>query len=411
MLAGDPVPRGAERGAAVEGGGRARRGRRRGRGRRAEAAAGPVEEAVQPSPVRVATSARGEATQGGAADERSRAASAGSPARGRARGRRARRARRGARRWRGGGAARRQEAEGRAATSTAARTARPRSAAPWRPAGGSTSPGAGRGGRPGCRRAAGPSGPPPGRGAEQAEQLRAGRLAGADRQDRGVEALLPGEELARGGCRRRRRGCRGRGCPRGRARPASGRRRRRCGLGREVSWAEGSWTSARTRSLPRAMPVRIRSVASSAPSKSETTRSEPVVGDDPGGFGQRGVEAAGHRRRPGPRRRGRGCGRRRGRGGGARRRVSGARGRWRFRCGRGRGRRRSPAEDAPGGEGGDFGGGDGLHVEDGAKEHRLALVDEDERRAVAFLAGDADVRAPVRAVTFQSMARTSSPGR
>ena len=50
------------------------------------------------------------------------------------------------------------------------------------------------------------------------------------------------------------------------------------------------------------------------------------------------------------------------------------------------------AEDAPGGERGDLGGGDRLHVEDGAEEHRLALVDEDERRAVAFLAGDADVR-------------------
>ena len=54
---------------------------------------------------------------------------------------------------------------------------------------------------------------------------------------------------------------------------------------------------------------------------------------------------------------------------------------------------RSPcAEDAPGGERGGLGGGDRLHVEDGAEEHRLALVDEDQRRAVALLAGDADVR-------------------
>ena len=69
------------------------------------------------------------------------------------------------------------------------------------------------------------------------------------------------------------------------------------------------------------------------------------------------------------------------------------------------------AEDAPGGQRGGLGGGDRLHVEDGAEEHRQALVDEEERRAVALLAGDADVGAPVRAVTFQSMARTSSPGR
>ena len=50
------------------------------------------------------------------------------------------------------------------------------------------------------------------------------------------------------------------------------------------------------------------------------------------------------------------------------------------------------AEDAPGGEGGGLGGGDRLHVEAGAEEHRLPLVDEEERRAVALLAGDAHVR-------------------
>ncbi len=53
---------------------------------------------------------------------------------------------------------------------------------------------------------------------------------------------------------------------------------------------------------------------------------------------------------------------------------------------------RSPGEDAPGGERGDLGGGGGLHGADRAEEHRLPLVDENERRAVALLLRDPHVR-------------------
>ena len=85
-----------------------------------------------------------------------------------------------------------------------------------------------------------------------------GRLAGADREDRGVEAFLPGEQPLRAARRRR-----------------LARLRAHTGVGEVeldlqaavadddaallgISWAEGSWTRARTRSLPRAMPVRMR---------------------------------------------------------------------------------------------------------------------------------------------------------
>jgi hypothetical protein len=49
-------------------------------------------------------------------------------------------------------------------------------------------------------------------------------------------------------------------------------------------------------------------------------------------------------------------------------------------------------EDAPGGQRGGLGGGDRLHVEPRAEEHRLPLVDQDQRRPVALLARHAHVR-------------------
>ena len=150
-----------------------------------------------------------------------------------------------------------------------------------------------------------------------------------------------------------------------------------------------------TTSLPRAMPVRMRSVASSAPSKSQTTRtsqswvtmlrrlraaprlrSAGASGDDRRAGGERGVAVGDEVEQA--------------QDGGA-----AAAGGDLGEAGVGEDQAADAvagAEDAPGGERGDLGGGDGLHGEDGAEEHRLALVDEDQRRAVALLAGDADVR-------------------
>ena len=151
-----------------------------------------------------------------------------------------------------------------------------------------------------------------------------------------------------------------------------------------------------TTSLPRAMPVRMRQRLVVGAVEVADDEDEPVVGDDARGLRQRAVEQRrgfGHDRRAGGERgvavgddgeqaedggaaaaggdrgeagvgedeaadavaRPRGCARRRAR----------------------RSRRRST----------DF------MLRHGAEEHRLALVDEDQRRAVALLAGDADVRA------------------
>ena len=51
-------------------------------------------------------------------------------------------------------------------------------------------------------------------------------------------------------------------------------------------------------------------------------------------------------------------------------------------------------------------------IEPRAEEHGHPLVEHDQRRAIALLGVDADMGfSPVRAVTFQSIERTSSPGR
>ena len=380
----DPAAGGGERGAAVEGGGRAvgRVGQRRGRAGRSRRRSARG-SAVQPSPVSGATSARGAvASATRRSSVWSRASAPGSPAS--SAGARARssasaaRRQAVARRWR----SQAQEAEGeRGEEERGERRPRPRSAGIIETGGGSTMSWSW------SRRSTRLSAAlrlhqraPARRRAEQAEELRHGRLAGADRQDGGVEALLPGEEPRRAGRRRRRRGCGGRGRRRGRARPAGGRRRRRCGPRSGISRAEGSWTRARTRSLPRAMPVEDAQRRVVGAVEVGDDEEQPVVGDDPGGLGERGVEARRRRRRRrAPRRRGRGCGRRRGRAGAGRRRGCGGRGRRRVPASeRTRPPTRSPcAEDAPGGERGDLGGGDRLHVEDGAEEHRLALVDDD----------------------------------
>jgi hypothetical protein len=52
-----------------------------------------------------------------------------------------------------------------------------------------------------------------------------------------------------------------------------------------------------------------------------------------------------------------------------------------------------------------------LHRTPAAEEHALALVDDQQHRPVALLGVDTHLGRRVRAVTFQSMVRTSSPGR
>ena len=140
------------------------------------------------------------------------------------------------------------------------------------------------------------------------------------------------------------------------------------------------------------MPLRMRRVVSSAPSKSLTTRTSQSWVTMPAAWESARLRSAGApsttgavaeraalraATRPSRRSTARGCG---------------WRGPRRPRCRRApcrrRGRRR---RDAPGGERRDLGRRHRLHVEPGAEEHRLALVDEDQRRAVALLARDADV--------------------
>ena len=151
-----------------------------------------------------------------------------------------------------------------------------------------------------------------------------------------------------------------------------------------------------TTSLPRAMPVRSRRVSSSAPSKSETTSSSqswvtmraacvqrPVearrgLGHDRGGGGERRVA----RRRLGEQAQDGGAAR----AGRAPRRGRRRRARCRRR-GRPAPRMRHAASAAT------SAAVDGLHRVDGAEEHRLALVDEEQRRAVALLARHPDVGA------------------